>query len=434
MIHPHHERYAIQWGLIGVLAVAGIAWALWSSRPPAYHTEIPAISAEEGAGWFLVIRIPEVPPNELDAAAARTQVAGWLAKLREAGFWPMRLSTVLSRLNRGESLPPRTVVLLFHPGYRHTYETLAPVFEEHRCPVVWLTDRKAVRHADRRYLSQHALRNLEASDLWDVGWYESSSDAKALRFELAQWTPARGWPRSFLLNLQAGHLALNRTNGTRSLVRLNVVPTWTAQDLVDRLLAEAPIDGPAYLTARLIGSRMWGIGLDADADASSPPFTVEAPLDSRAASVSWSGTLGTPDLLLNLNLVSRSGELWLLLRSDQRGQALRIGFTDEAILIEQDHENRRTQLASVSTTSLLNSPMNAVVRLQDRSLELSINDEPVITLEDRLTPASPDGIVELVAYDKVRGAAAVDVAALVFQPLGERAHEQRIAQQQARAQ
>ncbi|MDP3722745.1 MAG: hypothetical protein Q8R91_04520 [Candidatus Omnitrophota bacterium] len=412
-----HERYGLQWGAVGLLVVGA---ALWVWDPPRRLTSwfaAPRVSSEEGVDWFLVIRIPEVPSDEQGAAAAGARLRSWLGGLREAGFHPTRLSTVLSRRDQGLRLPRKTVVLLFHPGHRRTADILAPLLAAERCPAVWLTDEEAIRRSDRRYLSRHAVRQMQQSGLWDVAWHRGSSAAEIVAVDLTQDASRSGAAHRLTLNLRVGHQALNQLRGGGDLVRLNADPTWTAQDLVARLLTEAPVEGPAYLTARRIGSRIWGVALDADASDHQQPFGLEAPLSARAASVAWPCTVGTPDLLLHVKMLARSGETWVSLRSDRSsGQGVRVGFTEEGVRVQQGH-GQATPLAAVPWPASVAERLSATMVLRGPRLHLLVNDERVLSLDVVGTPAASNGIVELAASDRVRGAAKVELASLVFVPL-----------------
>ena len=57
----------------------------------------------------------------------RERFQAWLKVLADDGFQFRPLSETVALLKRGEGVPAKTLVLVFDPGYRHTYETLAPV-------------------------------------------------------------------------------------------------------------------------------------------------------------------------------------------------------------------------------------------------------------------------------------------------------------------
>lgn len=418
--HPHEapppKSYAGHWAVLGLAMAAWAAWAWLPSRP---LSPLPIRQAAgDGVDWFLLVRVPEVPSEELEAAAAPERLASWLHALRRAGFQPMRLSHALARLDRGQLLPRKTVVLLFQPGYRHTYERLGPVLEQQRWPAVWLASRSALRQADRRYLSGHALDTMERSGLWDIGWYEGTLDQEAVMVELPEGPSQRQTMRRMTLDLRTGHIALNHASHRNRLHRLAARTPWTAQELVDRLTAEAPVDGPAHLTARQIGPRLWGLAVETGASGERHPFNLGAPINARVASVAWPCTSGKNDLVLDLHLMARLGETWVLLRSNQSiGQAVRVGFTEQTIFVEQDHEGARTRLAEAPWPQGTTERVAATILLRGRRLHITVQDQPVLLLDSIRPPADPHGLVELVAYDRVRGAAGLHTASVVFVPI-----------------
>lgn len=408
------ESYLWHW-LVLVGVIAGTAFLLNSRRDRNHHLPPPLVSPANGVDWFLVLRMPEVPPLDEEIEAAKAQVDSWLSGLTRAGFVPMRLSTVLAQLEQGKKLPRKTMVLLFQPGYRRTHETLAPILEQHRIPAVWMTDHKAVKQSDRRYLSQHVLGQMRRSGLWDVAWYHGAGDA-SLAFEFARaGTPgSRG---KLSINRVINHTALNRGLKSGELYRLNVNPIWTSQELVDRLLAEVPVEGPSYLTARRIENRIWGIAMD-EGTAAQQSLLVQPSSLERTVAISWPCTMGQHDLLLNMNLASRSGELWISLRAARSvGQGIRVGFTDEGILVDQYRQPSPVRLTTMPWPVLPQQRFSATIVLQGQRFQLFLNDEPVLSLSTLDAPATTQGIVELEVHDKIRGAAAAEITNLVFVPL-----------------
>lgn len=411
------DNYAKQWLLLVVFVLAGMgAWHVIAQRPAFYSVKVPEAASGQGTDWFLLMKIPDVSSQPMEQQVAKERFVGWLRGLRREGFHPMLLSAVLSRLDRGALLPPKTVVLLFHPAYRSTYETFAPLLADVGWPAVLLTDRDALRRGDRRYLSNHAMRRVKRSPLWDIGWYQGAPKAERVMFELTSSSHA-GKRHRLSLNLAMDHEALNRVPATRGFSRLAIHPTWTTDELIDRLLAEAPVEGPAHLTVRTVGSRTVGVALDAG-QSDQHPFRLEAPADARAASVAWLCTRGKHDLLLHLKALSCFGQLWIRLRSDPAsGQGVRIGFTPEGIVVQQDQQQVHTQLAAVPWPALPNGPMAVTILLRGQRLHLAVNDQTLCAVDSIRPPVESYGLVELLVHDKVRGAAAMYVADVIFVPV-----------------
>lgn len=414
------ERYTGQWIVFWCIAAALAFWATSDSRQPPVRLPAPAIPPGEGVDWFLVARLPEVPAYEAGTAVPQARLIEWLDAIQQAGFQPMLLSTVIDRLDQGLPLPRKTLVLMFHPGYRQTYEVVAPILEQYRIPAVWLTNEKAIKRGERKHLNRRMLKRMQRSGLWDVGWHEAPAEnATSLDAELWPLPGAEhgAAPRAFRIDYRFGNQAMNQGGLKATLNRLSVPITWTGGNLADRLLAEAPIGRAAHLTGRRIGARTWGLAVDA-VGTERQPFQLAAPLQSRVAALGWPGTSGKNDLVLDLQMQNPLGEVWLLLRSSPSAQqAIRIGFAPEAILIEQDRRGTRTRRAKVPWTWTPGQPLSAAIVLRGRRLCVAVNDVPLITLDSIEAPDDANGQVELVIYDKLRGAAGVGSASLVFLPL-----------------
>ncbi|MBI2173926.1 MAG: hypothetical protein HYU33_01855 [Candidatus Omnitrophica bacterium] len=414
------DSYAIHWVVtIAVILTGIIAGVYLWNRHPSILPKVSEVSPVEGVDWFQIVRIPEVPDDAAATAQAVKCLESWLSELRRSGFQPMLLSTVLAQQERGNRLPKKTVVLLFRPGRLHTYETLAPILQKEQCPAVWLTDQKGVEDSDHKYLSRHVLNQMTQSGLWDVIWYQAEPrNAEQMTLEWANRQAKLPKKRRWTLDLRATHKALNRFQDEEVLYHLHARYPWSGEELVHQLLTEVPVEGPAYLTVRQIGSRVWSLAVEAEGTPQRQPFGLEASMNSRLAALSWASTSGKNDHLLELNLLSQSGDVWVLLRSNQEiGQAIRIGFTTEQILVEQDHEQTRTRLAAVPWPELPRDRLMATILLQGNQLQLNLGDQPVLRLDSIREPMDSQGHVELVVYDKVRGAAGVKLASLIFVPL-----------------
>lgn len=413
------EQYARHWAVFWCLVAALAAWAAIASREPSFPLNVPQAAPAQGVEWFLVVKIPEATSEDIPIDTTRAQFAGWLQALERAGFRPMALSTVLAWLDQGRPLPQKTLVLLFRPGYRRTYEVLAPVLAEHGYPAVWLTDRDALRRGDHRYLSSHAIRKMRASKRWDLAWFDGRSvlpGQKTLAVELEG--AGSGQPlRGLTLSPQIGDVALNTREATGVLRQLNVHPTWTTQELVDRLLVEAPVEGPSHLTARQIGVRPWGVAISADGMERPQAFTLRASLQGRVASVSWPSTKGKNDFQLYLQIPSGMGDVWVLLRSDRvTRQGVRLGFVDGGFVVEQELNGRRTRLTAVARPGATATPLKATMVLIGDHLELSVDDQPAVHVALHTAPPQSSGMVEFVVADRVRGAAVVQSARVLFAP------------------
>ena len=150
---PERDRFSRQWVIFLVLLAIGIG--IWKQM-----THIPERSAPAPAGteadWFLMLRMPAVTAQyESGIDTMRGRYAEWLDSLAHAGFKPMHLSEVYRRLHAGQKIPARTVVMVFDPGYRRTYQVVAPILAEHNWPAVWMSPVKEMNEGHREYVTYH---------------------------------------------------------------------------------------------------------------------------------------------------------------------------------------------------------------------------------------------------------------------------------------
>jgi hypothetical protein len=364
------------------------------------------------ADWFFLLKMPESPVDKAGQNAASRRLAHWLTDLKKAGFHPMLMSEVLSRLNRGISLPSKTVVLVYDPGYLCTYQAVAPVLAHHKTPAVWITSREALNTADRRYLSYHALRQMQKTGLWEIAQF--SGDTSAHRdAHLFSWTPGQKTPWDMMDDRQA----LNRPSGTMHFYRLNVNPEWTGRHLVDRLLSEVPVSGPVELTVRHIKNRAWGVALPDKPPIRPTPFSLEAPPLRRGGTVEWFGTRGLRNFGIEMDAAGLTGDLHLLLRTDpEGGESLHLGFSPTVIWVDQDHNGRLTRLATFPwTTGRLNA-MHVSVNLSGRRLRVFINRKPVFRLDGITLPSSDRGMIAVEVSHRLRGVAQVRALSIALTP------------------
>lgn len=397
---PPAENYIRHWVAAWLLAAAAIGGLLWYR---AHHgpPEPPAAPAAGDADWFLVLKLHETPTAWHETRQAQRRLGRWLARLKREGFVPMKLSTVQDRLGRGEKLPPKTVVLVLDPSYRHTFESFAPVLMRHRCPAVWLTNERAVRQIDRKFLSRHAIEEAEQSGWWDVGFHASNDPSPFVLLKRGQPTGVT-WEWS----AEDGRMGLNHGLHPEAMNRLKANGTWSTEELINRLRAEVPLQGSASLSARWIQNRLWGVALD---PAKHPPerFSLLTNLDTRSASLSWAGTEGMQDVRVLCQVPDFSGELWLFLRSDRTARhRVRIGFSRDGVVnIAQDQHGRRRVIASLACPALQDGRFTCELMLSGRRLGLTIDGVPWPEVQLAEELGSPDGRVELVVSDQVRNIA-----------------------------
>lgn len=411
----HHKRtYGFAWSVTWLIAVlclgclfrAELRTAAWFA-PPAPS----AAAAEErtGADWFLLVRVPEITAQyESGVDTMKVRLGEWLEALSKAGFRPMRLSDIVRRLERGEPLPERAIALFFSPGYRRTYEIVAPIFRRYDCPAALLTIEAALKMSDRRYLSYHALRDISREQGWDCGFSDS---AGSFTVEGTPGLKAARWSST------AGALALNRWAPDARFNYLTANADWLAGELVNRLRAETPVSGKTALTKAQVHGRDWGIVSD-EKDAASAFDLQTSPLN-RGAKLFWLSTLGKSDFRLSAKAGSLFGELWLQLRYDEAsGDNVHVILSGHDMLIEEQRAHKAKRLAFWKQAGAFSDgPFTVDVTAQDGALYVSVDGGEPRPVYGMQPPAAGKGVVQVYLLDKTRGTARVRGLRLLFEPL-----------------
>lgn len=385
-----------------------------SSRPgialrPLSRQTSPDLSVD----WFLMLRMPEISTQqESGIETMKIRLDAWLGALEVEGFQPMRLSEVIRRLDRHEGLPERTLVVFFNPGYRRTYEIAGPIFQKHGFPVVWLTDRSALERSDRRYMTFHALGQLESIG-WDAGF--AARDTACLSGDdLSSPQATLSWSST------AGALALNRDGVEKGLNFLTVSSNWTASELTSRLFAEVPITTKVVLTAGAVQARDWGVSKNGRSRNPDMGFQLTAPAHMPGEKISWLGTLGIENAHLHARVGSLVGELWLQFRYDEAsGNGLQIMLLDHDLVIEERRAGKYHRfLVSKQALSFKRRPFTLDVVLRGQTMVLTLDGIRRYFIETIAPPDKGKGILQFYLVDKMRGAATVDRVHFDFEPLG----------------
>jgi hypothetical protein len=411
MPETKHERYTLQWILF--LAFVGfVGNAYWKavrtvSPPPAVVQ--PTLAHNRA---FLMIHLPEVPQQETTREFVKGKLDNWLPAILREGFQPMQLSEIQRRLAQNEGLPEKAIVFVFDPAYRQTYEALHPLFEKHRIPALWLTQFQDQRLADRRFLNRHMLQMMRNSGLWEVGSYNADGAIEIIAQDGSKTMigkEAMAWSKG------SGRVALNMGIRPGRLHRLNANPQWSERELMDRLLSEVPVQRTAFLTSRRIQSRTWGLS-ETDVDPSRARFSLRAPINRRSVGLTWGGTRGIQDAEFELKVSSLEGELWLSVRADdEAGQGVYIGFTPEAILVEEDFNHHRERLLTGPAPESLR-PLSATILVTGSQVTILTNGHGKLQTNKLHAPTSDDGVVRLMTYDRIYGLARADWITLKITP------------------
>lgn len=411
------REWALFWTLVLVLALQ--YWA----RYYAPWGRLPSPPGAPGTDWFLALRLPEYPNNDVGRAGLEARLEDWLGAMREHGFTPVYLTDALARQARGEDLPDKAVVLLFESSYRPTVENLAPILRKHRFPVFWLTDHDLLDQHDRRVISPHHRAQMRSSRKWDLGHFRTSTRTFTLE------DPGRAISDAGELRLAwagtAGSLALNRRGDAPRLSYVNIGLAWTGRQLVERLYAEVPLRGRTPLTAaRFFNKQNFGLPVyDPTAERMSR-FNLVAPPHARSSWIEWRGAAGMRDLALELDVGLLVGELWVSFRSEgEAGHSVRVGFTEEAVVVESSRWGAEKRTASIPWAKRLRRHLAARLELRGQRLRLVVADGParpeaiVRDVAVGPVPAARQGILELLVYGKIRGAAQARSVALTATPL-----------------
>jgi hypothetical protein len=342
----------------------------------------------------------------------RGRFAQWMRAINDNGYHALRLSDVHQRFLMGVGLPDQTVVLVFDPGYRHTFETLAPILRRYRIPALWVIDRAGLGRGGRRYIHLHEAGSMQQSDYWDVAFHPirnlwaprpESSPVIVLQTMKTRWAN------------EAGKSALNVGPELQELNGLHVGTTWSGKDLANRLAMEWPLQAPAYLTVRPIAQTFWGV---VSAEPQKTQFALNAPLYGRGGSLFWLGTRGCTDFELTAQARSFFGEWIIWLRSTGKQNAgIAVGLSSGKLTVDLKSDSGRFHLASVPIKVSGLEPTKLSIRLIQNNLQIFIQGREILHLANIPASETPGGIVRMTVYDKVRGAARVDMERFVITPL-----------------
>ena len=400
------------WVVAAVVVLLLIGFRIfWRMRmSPVVLSPLPSSSDRSSVQWFQIVHLPDVPNERAKTKAMREQFRAWLKALADDGFHLRPLSEVVALLARGEGLPAKTVVLVFDPGYRYTYEMLMPLLRSSKIPVVWLTDDPGRHSPDRRFITRHDRRKVSTYFPWDVGLRGEDPLAFTLESSVVPLTNNTGfWA---VVN---GRYGINRTASLSALNRLHVNTAWDAQELLDRLYAELPVENPEFLGVRQIGRFQWGTLVR---QGTTPSFDLRASTSQRAGSVCWMGTLGQTDFRISIRVQRLFGQLWLLLRSDpSRNERLRVGFTDSHLIFEKERGGKMARLASHPCPTASGASLQATVELVGTRLSVKYGTNAMTFAQEGVdVDGGPDSLLEMIVYDRVRGGGVAEGVELHYFP------------------
>lgn len=403
------KPYPKFWLFIFVGCFFGIIYILFVKPQIPTFVEQRALAGQAGNTNFLVIHMPAVPYKETFFAS---RAEGWLSAIKKQGYHPMLLSDIQKRLANGKTLPEKAVVLLFDPGYRYTFKVMSPLLAKYKFPAVWITDSDKTAIRKRRVLSEHVMNAMKKSGQWDVGAYDKNY---AVTLETKDSSPIVIGKKEGIWREGAGRRALNSGEPVGHLNRLHVNWNWTDQQIIDRLEAEVPIEKTGFLSYKMIQGHKWGILLPASE--TDTTFSLKAPIDSRSAGISWLGTRGADNAQLNINVQALSGELWILMRSDEvREHYVGVCFSNGNVYVAEQKGEENIKLGSLAVEKL-RQPSNFSAAIVLDGSRISVLVDGQILQTNRVSiPATEDGIIRLKLYDKILGAAHVESVSIQLTP------------------
>ncbi len=406
---PQRDTYWRQWAVTLVLILGGWFTYLHMTRP-APVPQMPAASIDAKADHYLILRMPAITSQyESGIETMRVRYGEWLKALTAAGFRPLLFSE-LRRLNAdGAPVPPKSVVLMFDPGFRRTYNIVAPILRENQWNAVWMSDENAMKHRHREYITFHTARQMVSTGGWDVGLKRADG---TYVFDVGQEDKfILGQRRQGTWVSTSGGLALNSRNSFYALNSLSVNADWLPQDLVNRLEAELPVQGPVYFTLGEVQNLTWGM-----TSATPESFNLAAEPQQRSAIVSWLGTRGLDNARIRIKGKDLAGTLSMRLRWDEiTSSGIQISMTNGKVTAQEWRNGESRAIFKVNRNSSDVFIVNAL--LVGDHLAVSVDGGPTTSIPTPIAAGNGNGVAQVYLQDGVLGAARVNDVQIFFTPL-----------------
>ncbi len=406
---PQRDSYWRHW--LFTIALVASGWIVYTRvTKPVVITPIAPLASEAQANWYFILRMPAVTSQfESGIETMRVRYGEWLDALTAAGYRPILFSE-LHRLNEaGIGVPPKSVILMFDPGFRRTYHIVSPILEKHQWSAVWMSDLSAMNQRHREYITFHTARQMVESGGWDVGLKRGDGTyvfnvGQDENFQLGQ-------RRVGTWAAMSGGFAFNNRTALNSLNCLNVNGDWLSKDLVNRLDAEIPVEGPVYFSLGEVQNLVWG-----RTQQEPVVFNLAAEPQQRSAIVSWLGTRGLDNCKLRIKGKSLAGTLSLRLRWDEvSASGVQISIS-KAKLTVQEWKNGESRLVYKVNRSEPNE-FSALMLLVGDRLAISVDGGVGTTIPTPISNGTGKGVAQVYLHDGVLGAAHVNDVQINFEPL-----------------
>ena len=411
VVTPYRKKWQVKkWAVVFAIA---LLTALGLERFRLEPSRLRPASPKAGVGWYLILKLPELPYNAVGNAAGRRRLEQWLDALEGAGYTPIFLSEAVARAGRGSPFPEKAVVLLYQPAYRQTVLGVFPILARHHARATLVTDQQALASGDTRFISSHGLRALQDQGGFDLGFYGASTMTFTLQPSRRSTAPQAELRLDW--NPLAERNVLNTSGEPRLLNRLSVSLSWTGPQLLKRLAAETPIRAKTRLTATRLFKKQWGTTAAADA-----PFDMQSAADYRAATVTWNGLKGQKNLRVDIDAEEIMDELWVYLRYDRYADSgLRVGFIPKHILVEQSAGRRKSRLLSIPWSAPPDGRLAATITLAGTRLRVEAPGAPdrTVDLADDLTPRQ--ALFQAAVFSKIHAVAKAKALRIIATPLPE---------------
>lgn len=189
ILAPMTKRYALVW-LLMVLGVGALgAWVMIGKSYVRRRLNAPLAvdAAFRTQSQFIALVMPRITLRPHRYGMSAEALSEFLAGLRDAGYTPVGLEDVARLFSEGRRLPPKSVLLAFAQDDGGGLAAADTVLRGLRWRGVAFLTRTAGGGGgdERRFLTEHAVRQMRDGGTWEFGRVEGDSGlvaAEGLRF------------------------------------------------------------------------------------------------------------------------------------------------------------------------------------------------------------------------------------------------------------